>query len=132
MDEKQIDGGQWAIVELMGHKVVAGLASKDERFGQPLLRVEVPATSRFPKFTQFYGLHTLYCLTPTSEEVACRIAEQVKLSPISIYAPDLVTQEEHNQEMQRMQERINTLQRALPGRYLPHDPLNDFDEEEEF
>ncbi len=35
---------QWAIVELMGRKVVAGKASKSVLFGPPLLRVDVPAT----------------------------------------------------------------------------------------
>ena len=33
----------WAIVELMGHKVVAGLIQKSEMLGKPLLRVDVPA-----------------------------------------------------------------------------------------
>lgn len=39
---------QWGIVvELMGHKVVAGLIQKSELLGKPMLRVDVPATSTF-------------------------------------------------------------------------------------
>lgn len=42
----------WGIVELMGHKVVAGLISKSEMLGKPLLRVDVPATEGYSEFTQ--------------------------------------------------------------------------------
>jgi len=62
--------GQYAIVELMGHKVVAGLVSKSEMLGKPMLRVDVPATSAYPEFTQFYGETAIYCVTFVSEEVA--------------------------------------------------------------
>jgi len=51
-DEK----GQWAIVELFGHKVVAGYTAKDEQWGAPMLRINVPETTAFEAFTQFYGL----------------------------------------------------------------------------
>jgi hypothetical protein len=49
------NNAQWGIVELMGHKVVAGRISKSEEFGTVLLRVDVPATSAYPEFTQMYG-----------------------------------------------------------------------------
>lgn len=43
---------QFGIVELMRHKVVAGRIEKSELLGKPMLRVDIPATSAYPAFTQ--------------------------------------------------------------------------------
>jgi len=98
---EQIPSAQWGIVELMGHKVVAGRISKDEMLGKPMLRVDVPATASFGEFTQFYGESALYCVTFTSEEVAQRTAEQCRVNPVSVYVPDLVTREQLEQLKRR-------------------------------
>jgi len=103
----------WGIVELMGHKVVAGLVSKSEMLGKPMLRVDVPATSVFPEFTQFYGETAIYCVTFVSEQVARLTAEQTKLNPVSVYVPELITKEKVNEIIQQYEERIKRL-RALP------------------
>jgi hypothetical protein len=103
----------WGIVELMGHKVVAGLVSKSEMLGKPLLRVDVPATSAFPEFTQFYGEAAIYCVTFVSEQVARLTAEQTKLNPVSVYVPELITKERLNEIIGQYQEQIKRL-RALP------------------
>lgn len=79
----------YAIVELMGRKIVAGKISRDGM----LYRVDVPATSTFPPFTQLYGEAAIYCITYVSEEVALLTAENLKVNPISVYNPDLVTKE---------------------------------------
>ncbi len=103
----------WGIVELMGHKVVAGLVSKSEMLGKPMLRVDVPATSVFPEFTQFYGEAAIYCVTFVSEQVARLTAEQTKLNPVSVYVPDLITKDRVNEIVREYEERIKRL-RALP------------------
>ncbi len=103
----------WGIVELMGHKVVAGLVSKSEMLGKPMLRVDVPATSAFPEFTQFYGEAAIYCVTFVSEQVARLTAEQTKLHPVSVYVPELITKERVNEIIREYEERIKRL-RALP------------------
>ena len=112
------DNGQWAIVELMGHKIVAGFAGKDEMFGKPLLRVDVPETSEYPEFTQFYGLDAVYCITPTSEEVARITAEQCKINPVSVYAPDLATVGKYREMIAGYEEQIRALRSimSLPER----------------
>jgi len=104
----------WAIVELMGHKVVAGLVSKSEMLGRPMLRVDVPATSTYPGFTQCYGETAIYCVTFVSEEVARRTAEETKVNPVSVYVPDLVTREQLDNVVKEYQEKISRL-RALPS-----------------
>jgi hypothetical protein len=106
---------QFGIVELMGHKVVAGAISKDEMLGKPMLRVDVPATSAFPGFTQFYGEAAIYCVTFTSEEVANRVAEQNKTNPVSVYTPTLVTAEQLQEAKDAYNARLDALRRQLPA-----------------
>lgn len=112
--EREEQRGQWAVVELMGHKTVAGLVSKTEMLGKALLRIDVPATERFPAFTQLYGEAAIYCVTFASEEVACRVADAVQVNPVSVYAPDLITPEQHALEVRQLRETIQRL-RALPA-----------------
>jgi hypothetical protein len=117
---------QWGIVELMGHKVVAGKISKSELFGKPMLRVDVPATKTFPEFTQMYGEAAIYCLTFTSEEVANRTAESCRINPVSVYVPNLVTEEQLLATKEEYQARLDALRRQLP----PGDPHRDDEDEE--
>jgi len=103
---------QFGIVELMGHKVVAGRIEKSELLGKPMLRVDIPATSAYPAFTQFYGEAAIYCVTFTSQEVAQRAAEQCQVNPVSVYVPDLVTKEKYDSLVARTNELREDLQRA--------------------
>jgi hypothetical protein len=106
----------------MGHKVVAGFITKSEMLGKPMLRVDVPATSAYPAFTQLYGEAAIYCVTFTSEDVACRTAESTKLNPVSVYVPDLITKEKYEEAQDRFREtidryqaQIEALRRGLPA-----------------
>lgn len=118
---------QWGIVELMGHKVVAGRISKEEMYGKPMLRVDVPPTEVFGEFTQLYGESAIYCVTFTSAEVARRAAEQCHVSPISVYVPDLVTKEQLEAVQAQYRAQIDALRRQLPA----GDPRLEQDEEPE-
>jgi hypothetical protein len=100
---------QFGIVELMGHKVIAGAISKSELLGSPMLRVDVPETKDFPKFTQFYGDGSIYCVTFTSEDVAKTVAERAQVDPVAIYCPDLITVEKHNEVVDSLKDTINKL-----------------------
>jgi len=99
----------WGIVELMGHKVVAGQISKSEMLGKPMLRIDVPATSAYPEFTQFYGDGSIYCVTFVSEDVARLTAEQTKVNPVSVYVPELITIERHKEVIQSYETRLERL-----------------------
>lgn len=99
----------WGIIELMGRKVIAGQMQESSLLGIPLMRVDVPATSAFPAFTQFYGAAAVYGVTLTSEEVARRTAEHVQVNPVSVYVPDLVSMEQYNE----LREKFDVLQNAL-------------------
>lgn len=120
----------WGIVELMGHKIVAGQIQKSELLGKPMLRVDVPATPVYPAFTQFYGDSAIYCVTFTSAEVAELTAQRISVNPVSVYMPDLITVEQHEAQVDALKDRIRDLQRRIARPALP-DPDDDLDSENE-
>lgn len=100
----------WAIVELMGHRQVAGRVTEQIIGGQSLLRIDVPecpeipahqgkrvrwdgeereytvpAESAIPAYTQFYGVGSVYCLTPCTEEIARRVTLQKRERPVALF-----------------------------------------------
>lgn len=79
----------WAIVELMGHRKMAGRVSEQVIAGTALLRIDVPEYGEDgnaePSFTQFYGASSIYCLTPTTEEICRKFAARYRDRPVSAY-----------------------------------------------
>lgn len=80
--EKQTFEG-WAILELMGHRRLGGYVRQVEMFGGALCRIDVPASEDEPAATQFYSAAAIYCVTPTTEEMACRVAEGYRPQPVN-------------------------------------------------
>jgi hypothetical protein len=82
-----IDGsGQWMLVELLGHNRVAGFVTEEQRFGQVLLRIDIPTeinfeTKKMGYTTQLYGTHALYCATPINESDAIQLARSLRPKP---------------------------------------------------
>ncbi len=80
-DEATKDDAQaasWAIVELMGHRKLAGLVSEETKFGTAMLRIDVPAIGDIAAFTQYYGGTSIYAMTPCSEQVARGVAAKIQ------------------------------------------------------
>lgn len=71
----------WAIVELMGHRRLAGKVSEATQFGVAMLRLDVP-TREGGWCSQFYGGSSIYCLTPTTEEIARATALRTQPEPL--------------------------------------------------
>ena len=115
----EIENGQWCIVEIMGKKVVAGYVTKEEKFGATLLRVDVPATSAFPAFSQMYGNSAIYCVTPVSEEVARLTAEHNRVNPVSVYVPDLQDMRRVRDENEQLRDAVRQLRERLAKPSLP-------------
>lgn len=111
--DTQPESGQWAIVEIMGRKVVAGYCQQSVKFGLAMLRIDVPATSAFPAFTQEYGAQAIYAITYVSEEVARMTAEANKVNPVSVYVPDLAEMQRAKLENERLRRKLQEM-RALP------------------
>ncbi len=84
--------GDWAIVELMGHRQRGGIIQEVERFGTKMLRIDVPAGDAF--VTEYYGGSSIYALRPATEEIARGFAERCgdprPVSPVAyrIAAPE--------------------------------------------
>lgn len=95
----------WAILELMGHRRLAGWLSEEEVAGAAFLRLDIPAVPDGVKTcdecgaarafgcicepalgpleaTQFYAPGALYCLTPTTEEIARGMAASLRPQPV--------------------------------------------------
>lgn len=85
MSENAKSFEQWAIVELMGHQVIAGLVSEASRFGTTLMRVDVPEVDGVPGYTKFYGGNAIYAITPVDESLARRAAASMRVKPVSVY-----------------------------------------------
>lgn len=74
----------WAVVELMGHRRIAGHVSEAAQYGTAMIRIDVPTTEGEP-ITQFYGGASIYCLSPVTEDVARAVALRNKPAPVSPY-----------------------------------------------
>ena len=71
----------WAIVELMGHRRLAGHVSEQEIAGAAFLRLDVHGDSG--AVTQFYSPGAVYCITPTTEEIARKLGAKSMPVPVS-------------------------------------------------
>src|SRR5882757_10802602 len=71
----------WAILELMGHRKLGGFV----RMNGPLIRIDCHDENK-PVMTQWYGAHSLYCLTPTTEAIAKRLTQSAyRVEPVTAY-----------------------------------------------
>lgn len=72
----------WAIVELMGHRRLAGRLTEQEIAGSGFLRLDIPSD---PPATQFYRPAAVYAITPTTEETARRVATLSRPAPVQAW-----------------------------------------------
>ncbi len=72
---------EWAILELMGHRRLAGLVSIEQLAGAPFLRLDIPGPDGTIA-SQFYSASAVYCLTPTTEAIARAVALREQPAPV--------------------------------------------------
>lgn len=70
---------EWVIIELLGHRRLAGYLTEQEIAGASFLRLDVPAD---PPVTQYYAPGSVYAITPTTEEIARAVARGSRPSPV--------------------------------------------------
>lgn len=117
--QETIATGTWTVIELFGHKVVAGYMSIDDKFGSPMLRLDVPATAYFPAFTRHYNPQAVYSISYVSEEVALRTAISLRENPVSVYVPDLGDLNRLQIENKTMHEQISRMVDAINTHQIP-------------
>jgi hypothetical protein len=97
----------WAVVEMLGHKKLAGFVSEQVIAGSALVRVDVPETLQRkavagyggsvveskPGYTKLIGVGSIYCITPTDESTARRAAAELERwnEPIPVALPALLS-----------------------------------------
>lgn len=74
----------WAILELMGHRRLAGYVREQEIAGAGMLRLDIHDQDR-GVITQFYSPAALYCLTPTTEDIARKLGQRLRPAPVQRY-----------------------------------------------
>jgi hypothetical protein len=92
-EQQQLD--TWGIVEVMGHKRFAGHITEQAFGSASLIRVDVPATEQpggvtTTEYSKLVGISSVYCITPTTEDVARRAAAQIERynDPIPVALPE--------------------------------------------
>lgn len=71
----------WTILELLGHRRLAGYVREETRFGTGLIRIDIPDAAGGAT-TQYYSPSALYAMTPTTEELARAFATRHQPTPI--------------------------------------------------
>ena len=73
----------WVILELMGHRRLAGHLSELQVAGAGFLRLDVPGPGDEFVATQLYAPQAVYCITPTTEAMARAAAGLAAVEPVS-------------------------------------------------
>jgi len=89
----------WSIVEMLGHRRVAGYVREQTVAGAGFLRIDGPNGGR----TQLVSPGSIYAIHPTTEEIVRRVAGQWATAPVSRFElergrqPDTSTVEDQMQ-----------------------------------
>lgn len=76
---------QYAVVELFGHQVIAGMVSEQVIGGQGFVRVDVPAVNGSQAFTKFYGAGAIYAISPCDEATVFEAVSRIQPKPIQMF-----------------------------------------------
>jgi hypothetical protein len=98
----------WCVLELMGHRKLGGYVREQDVAGSAFIRIDVPGESG-PVATQLYAPGAVYCITPTTEEIARALAKSCRPEPVTRW--ELPAQTEP----------------ARPPRMVEHDPFRGTD-----
>lgn len=107
----------WAIVEVMGHTVYAGLVTEQTVASQSFIRVDVPAMGDQSAFTKLLGSGSIFSITPCEEVIARGMIEHRRTSP-PIQALCLPL---HMREQLRLGQQVMDAQKGASG--VPQAPL---------
>ena len=75
----------WGLLELFGHQRLAGRLSEQTIGGCHFIRIDVPAVGDVAEYTRFFTQDAIYAMTPTTEDVARRMAEAMRARPVQAY-----------------------------------------------
>ena len=85
---------QWALVELFGHKRVAGRVTEQEVGGCNFVRVDVPNENGDGwQHTSLYGQGAIYAINFVTEAFARAMAKRLEVAPVYSYEMPAISYE---------------------------------------
>ena len=84
-DQTQDKFEAWGLLELFGHQRLAGRLTEQTIGGCHFIRIDVPQVGEQAEYTRFFTQGAIYGMTPTSEDVARRLAGQLCARPVQAY-----------------------------------------------
>lgn len=73
----------WCIIEIMGHRRLAGMVREVTIAGAGFLRCDVPGAVGATMMTQFVPPASIYAITPTTEEIERAVALHNQAGPVT-------------------------------------------------
>lgn len=93
MSDQQQGLDTWAVVELLGHRQIAGRVTEEPVAGTNMLRVDVPAVDEWPAHTKYFGGGSIYAIHPCTEDIArkasANLAAAWGYTPMPVSVPEL-------------------------------------------
>jgi hypothetical protein len=103
----------WGLLELMGHRRLAGEITKDDG---GMIRIDLPSGQ-----TQWYGTAAVYCITPTTEETARGMGAGIG-SPIGVYDARQILEGHYAEREASVEDRERIVRAAERGLPAPPSP----------
>lgn len=98
METQEFTFTGWAILELMGHRRLAGFVTPTILGSTVLLQVNIPGSNKDDFTSQFYNPSALYCLTPTTEDVCIAFSQSNQPAPVKRWELPTSTQQHSNSD----------------------------------
>jgi hypothetical protein len=95
IEDGQPGFAEWVVLELLGHRRLAGWLTEQQIAGASFLRLDIPGADGHPGATQLYAPGSVYAITPTTEEIARKVAARSFPAPVQrweLAAPDDVVE----------------------------------------
>jgi hypothetical protein len=124
MDEKEIKSEMWAVAELMGHDITAGIIRPGELGG--LLRIDVPIGDSFR--TEYLGENSIFRIRIVSEEIARAYAKPERA--IISYDQPIVPRSEYENALQKSRNELSKKDRQIEALSLRLTAINSLPEPE--
>jgi len=75
----------WGLLELFGHQKLAGKLTEQTIGGCHFIRIDVPCCGDQVAYTRFFTQGAIYSMTPTTEDIARRMADRLRAAPVQAY-----------------------------------------------
>ena len=87
---------EWVILEILGHRRLAGYLTEQQVAGHGFLRLDIPGDdSEVFAATQLYAPTSVYAIHPTTEAIARQVAKSCRPAPVQRWELPAAPAREH-------------------------------------